>query len=274
MKEHKNTMNNKESVTLTLGDRIRAVRLAKELTLKDFGIEVGRNVNNNTTGNIIINKSTVSRWENNKTKPKEEYLEAIATLGGVSTDYLKRGSSMFNLSDYSLGTFDDITDEEEKRWTEVLLDNSTKIYVGTHKNDQEFKKEIRKLLNAQDKPSSNNPFSDLSINSKSVILTTLKLVNKINFANTGDTSTIQDRDGKILAVTANVQNKIKRGFASIHNNSHNAIAAELNDVLCSIIELLDNKKPEQEHEMEKHVTQKLQSFLNTTSIQKKILDHD
>ena len=67
MKEHKNTMNNKESVTLTLGDRIRAVRLAKELTLKDFGIEFGRNVNIYTTGYIIINKSTVSRWVNNKT---------------------------------------------------------------------------------------------------------------------------------------------------------------------------------------------------------------
>lgn len=60
----------------TIGERIKEVREALELTGEEFGKRLN------------VAKGTVSNWENNNRKPDAETLLRIADLGNVTVDYI------------------------------------------------------------------------------------------------------------------------------------------------------------------------------------------
>lgn len=62
-----------------VGARIRAIRLASGMTLKDFGKIFG------------TNESIVSRWENSASTPKIERLKKIAEFANISVQDLLHG---------------------------------------------------------------------------------------------------------------------------------------------------------------------------------------
>jgi len=64
---------------MSLGERIRARRTAKRLTLQQVGDTFG------------INRASVSDWENNKTRPDLDRLVELARTLGTTTDFLLTG---------------------------------------------------------------------------------------------------------------------------------------------------------------------------------------
>jgi hypothetical protein len=62
-----------------VGARIRAIRLASGMTLKDFGKIFG------------TNESIVSRWENSASTPRIERLKKIAEFANISVQDLLHG---------------------------------------------------------------------------------------------------------------------------------------------------------------------------------------
>ena len=66
---------------MTLGNRIKAIRLKRGETLEEFGIKIG------TT------KATVWHWEEGRNNPNKRNLKKIAELGGVSVERLINGAN-------------------------------------------------------------------------------------------------------------------------------------------------------------------------------------
>ena len=66
-----------------VGARIRAIRLASGMTLKDFGKIFG------------TNESIVSRWENSVSTPKIERLKKIAEFANISVQDLLHGMKRY-----------------------------------------------------------------------------------------------------------------------------------------------------------------------------------
>jgi Predicted transcriptional regulators len=62
---------------VTLGERIRAARMAKKISARALSIEMG------------LSTSTVTQWENNVNIPLDENLEAVAKVLGVSVAALR-----------------------------------------------------------------------------------------------------------------------------------------------------------------------------------------
>lgn len=65
-----------------LGQRLKASREAKGLTLEFVGTEVDRNAR------------SVARWEDGETEPSIEQLVQLAELYGVTTEYLIHGDAV------------------------------------------------------------------------------------------------------------------------------------------------------------------------------------
>ena len=66
-----------------VGARIRAIRLASGMTLKDFGKIFG------------TNESIVSRWENSASTPRIERLKKIAEFANISVHDLLHGMKRY-----------------------------------------------------------------------------------------------------------------------------------------------------------------------------------
>ncbi|WP_170292891.1 helix-turn-helix domain-containing protein [Metabacillus idriensis] len=64
------------------GDRLKAVRKYKNLTMEDL-IQKLEN-----ESNLKVNKGMVSRWENEKASPREETVKALASILDVDVNYL------------------------------------------------------------------------------------------------------------------------------------------------------------------------------------------
>lgn len=64
---------------MSLGERIRDCRTAKNLTLQQVGDAFG------------INRASVSDWERNKTRPDLDRVVELARLLGSTTDFLLTG---------------------------------------------------------------------------------------------------------------------------------------------------------------------------------------
>ena len=59
-----------------LGEKIKSLRLEKELTQTALAHELG------------VSKGIISIWENNINEPKATYIQRLALFFGVSADYL------------------------------------------------------------------------------------------------------------------------------------------------------------------------------------------
>ena len=59
-----------------LGEKIKSLRLEKDLTQTELAQELG------------VSKGIISIWENNINEPKATYIQRIALFFGVSADYL------------------------------------------------------------------------------------------------------------------------------------------------------------------------------------------
>ena len=59
-----------------LGEKIKSLRLEKELTQVELAQELG------------VSKGIISIWENNINEPKASYVKALASVLEVSADYL------------------------------------------------------------------------------------------------------------------------------------------------------------------------------------------
>ncbi|MRX56717.1 helix-turn-helix domain-containing protein [Bacillus idriensis] len=69
-------------ITMFSGDRLKAVRKYKNLTMEDL-IQKLEN-----ESNLKVNKGMVSRWENEKASPREETVKALASILDVDVNYL------------------------------------------------------------------------------------------------------------------------------------------------------------------------------------------
>lgn len=71
-----------------VGQRIRLIRLEKQLTLSEFG-------------NLLdVKKSAVNNWEKGRNLPTKRKLEKIALLGNTSVDYILNGTSINKIFEY------------------------------------------------------------------------------------------------------------------------------------------------------------------------------
>ena len=59
-----------------LGEKIKSLRLEKELTQVELAQELG------------VSKGIISIWENNINEPKATYIKRLSLFFGVSADYL------------------------------------------------------------------------------------------------------------------------------------------------------------------------------------------
>lgn len=77
-------MNNRNSATVKIGQRIKAIRLGLGLSMSEFAKRVDPNGK--------ARSGTVSNWEHGKNSPNAKRLKRIADLGNVTVKYL-RGES-------------------------------------------------------------------------------------------------------------------------------------------------------------------------------------
>lgn len=61
---------------LHFGKRLKQIRTAKNLTIKDLSYLTG------------FNRNTISKWENGEAEPKLHQIQMLAILLGVSADFL------------------------------------------------------------------------------------------------------------------------------------------------------------------------------------------
>lgn len=73
---------------IELGNRIKAIRKSKKMTLEEFGREIG-----------AVGKSNVSKWEKGYVIPTEDRLEKIAELAHISVYELIYGDTLNFISD-------------------------------------------------------------------------------------------------------------------------------------------------------------------------------
>ena len=73
--------------SITLGQRIKQIRLERGETMEEFGQSIRKRSNKD----LISNKSNVSRWERGKNVPNDFTLESIAKLGNTTVDELLHG---------------------------------------------------------------------------------------------------------------------------------------------------------------------------------------
>lgn len=73
---------------IELGNRIKAIRKSKKMTLEEFGREIG-----------AVGKSNVSKWEKGYVIPTEDRLEKIAELADISVNQLIYGDALSFISD-------------------------------------------------------------------------------------------------------------------------------------------------------------------------------
>lgn len=98
-----------------MGRRIAGIRQKLNLTQQQFASKL----------RPPASKGAISRWENGQRRPNNNYLAQIASLGGVSQDYLRWG---FNLtwSDidrlYKMSERGDLTKAQEQKINESILD--------------------------------------------------------------------------------------------------------------------------------------------------------
>ena len=68
---------------MSLGEKIKDIRIKNGWTLEQFGDKIGEL----TTSNTPI-KGNIANWEHNKSQPSPERLKAIASLGNVPVSEL------------------------------------------------------------------------------------------------------------------------------------------------------------------------------------------
>ncbi|HDA7079079.1 TPA: helix-turn-helix transcriptional regulator, partial [Staphylococcus aureus] len=73
-----------------IGLRIKSIRLAKGLNLREFGEEISKL----TKEKKYISDSIVSRWEKGVSIPNAKRLKAIAEYGNVSINFLLYGNEI------------------------------------------------------------------------------------------------------------------------------------------------------------------------------------
>ena len=72
---------------MSLGERIKQIRLERGETLEEFGQAIRKRSNKD----LKSNKSNVSRWERDENVPNDFTLESIAKLGNTTVDELLHG---------------------------------------------------------------------------------------------------------------------------------------------------------------------------------------
>ena len=66
---------------MTIGEKIRAARVAKKMTQKQLGLAIG------IEGDKVA-ENTVQKWEYGKISPSLQYIRPLANALNVSLDYL------------------------------------------------------------------------------------------------------------------------------------------------------------------------------------------
>lgn len=93
---------------------------------KDFGSRLAsvreRNGKNQkyTAQQLIVDRNTISNYENGKTIPKCDFLYEFATFYGVSTDFLLFGKDRKNAEDHFLSLFRELSTEQKEAIIQIL----------------------------------------------------------------------------------------------------------------------------------------------------------
>lgn len=105
------------------GDRLRKLRLSKELTMEQVGLRLG------------IAKSSYAGYETESRQPPIDKLMKLAKIYGVSVDYI-------------IGLTDDSDPKKERKDLKELLSNQGLLYKGVPLDDNTVKviKDVLELI--------------------------------------------------------------------------------------------------------------------------------
>ena len=116
----------------SIGGRIKQIRIAKGLTMEEFG----------KIFDPPANKSLVSKWENGKSLPNNDRLKKITEIGNISMEFLLEGIfDLKKIPDLPLGFKDQYLKELVNYTKYEAIDKLNKNY--TSKNDIESYEEAR-----------------------------------------------------------------------------------------------------------------------------------
>lgn len=220
--------------SLTYGDRIKAVRLSHNLSLKQFCNYIGDGVT----------RAEVSKWESCKHFPSPKRAKKIADMCNLSVEYLEKGSSIFNESDWSLFEHNHLTQKEESKVLEITFDEEAQLMTEIYKCHLEFKKTIKQLLNPirTEEVNEKSNSLDSGFEMETAIINIIKLFQKINFANRGEKYSVYDKEGICIANNKFVRKRVQKGTATTHTNPENFIAGGFNDLLIALINYIQSEE--------------------------------
>ena len=111
---------------LSLGERIKSIRISKGETMEEFALSVGL---------TSSGKSAVSRWERGLSAPSADTMKKIANHGGISVQFLVTGKPAFEdlPEDQQMGLrkqrdewLHNLEVNSENLWTELFSDDYVK----------------------------------------------------------------------------------------------------------------------------------------------------
>ena len=196
---------------ISIGKRIRKIRLEKGMTTKEFG-----QLFNATDSNV-------SSWEKGRTSPNPERLNLIAKIGNITIDELLKGSKL----EYALFLCNSLIQKK------MTLSFSDKTLIEKYSN--QFIDYIRHTLNSTD-------ISDTTYNEIAEFVIT-----KFNEFLSTPTST-QKLINSVIRVNQNEINKINDFISSSNTVENNLSVSSIEEIdkniAKRIIEILDDSNLE------------------------------
>ena len=120
---------------MSLGQRIKRIRLERGETLEEFGQAIRKRSNKD----LKSNKSNVSRWERDKNVPNDFTLKSIAKLGDTTVDELLHGkpsgmTTTLEIMDYYIEYYTKLEDiDTARKLNEIRVDMDNAEEFGNDK---------------------------------------------------------------------------------------------------------------------------------------------
>lgn len=130
-------MSNKNTA---IGQRIKEIRVSRKETLEEFA----NAIQNNADKTIKTTKSNVSKWEKGLNIPNDIALFSIASIGGVSVNYLLTGQSESKV--ILKNTIDSLEKDIDNHNTEITGIKKRIDNINTQLNDSSNNNESKKIL--------------------------------------------------------------------------------------------------------------------------------
>lgn len=117
-----------------LGERMKALRLSKKLTLEQLAISL----NEKYPDTVNFNKGKLSKWENNKEEPKLSSIRILADFYGIGIDDLYSTEEKSTLAiDNVFNQLDSLRQEKVYRFAKKQLDEQNSVIPLNNSKENE-----------------------------------------------------------------------------------------------------------------------------------------